>query len=142
MANDETTIRRMFDEIINQRRFDLIDELVAPDFVEHGFAGDLVGREGFRELLRTWTAAIPDMRCEVLNVAIQGDQAGWLVRMTGTNTGELMGMPPTGKAVDVLATNFGRMRDGQALEHWTGNDTLQLLAQLGVMALPGVPAHA
>ena len=132
----KTLIERIFDELINQGREDDIEALIAADYVEHAVGGDIVGRAGFRDYLQSWRAAFPDVYCEVQNVIIQGDLAAWMVRMTGTNSGPLMGMPATGKSVDIVAINMGRIRDGQAVEHWTGNDMVQLLTQLGALQLP------
>src|SRR5258705_6986785 len=93
-------IERIFGELINQGREDNIEVLIAADYVEHAVGGDIVGRTGFRDYLQSWRAAFPDLYCEVQNVIIQGDLAAWMVRMTGTNSGPLMGMPATGKSVD------------------------------------------
>jgi predicted ester cyclase len=51
----------------------------------------------------------------------------------GTNTGSLMGMPATGKSIDVLGLHMGRLSDdGRPIEHWVGNDVLLMMQQLGL----------
>jgi predicted ester cyclase len=49
----------------------------------------------------------------------------------GTNTGEMMGMPPTGKTIDVLTIGMLRFKDGQAIERWGVHDTMVMMQQLG-----------
>lgn len=136
MAPDDTRtmIRRVFDAI-GKGDMDTIDELFAEDYVEHDpMQGDIHGREAFKQFLQGWRAAFPDTQFEVSNIISDGDLAAWMVRFTGTNSGSLMGMPPTGKKVDVTGLNMGRINaEGKAVEHWTGNDVVQLLQQLGLM---------
>jgi len=72
--------------------------------------------------------------CE--NVVVEGELAGWLVRTTGTHTGEGLGFPATGKPFETLSANLGRFRDGLAVEHWSEQGMLPMLMQLGVIPLP------
>ena len=69
----EAILRRMFDEIINQGRLEVADELFAEDYVDHGPMGDIAGREGFKQLVAQWRDAVPDVHCEVDTVIAQGD---------------------------------------------------------------------
>ena len=71
----------------------------------------------------------------MLSIAVEGDYAGWLVRMTGTNTGSLMGMPPTGRHVEITGTSIDRFdADGQLVESWDQWDNLGFMTQLGISA--------
>jgi hypothetical protein len=101
----EATLRRMFDDVINQGRLEVADEMFAEDFVDHGPMGDIQGR--------------------------------WLVRTTGTHTGDGLGFPATGKSFETVSANIGRFRDGLAAEHWSEQGMLPMLVQLGVMPAPG-----
>jgi steroid delta-isomerase-like uncharacterized protein len=126
-------VQRIFDEIINKGNMDAIDELMAEDFVDHGPMGDVHGREAFKQLVSQFRAAVPDMRCEVDHFFQDGDTAGWLVRTTGTHTGDQLGFPATNKSFETVSANIGRMRDGQAVEHWAEQGMLSMLMQLGVL---------
>ncbi|MFN2581129.1 MAG: ester cyclase [Candidatus Dormibacteria bacterium] len=132
-------IYKIFDEIINQRQFDKIDEYFAEDFVDHGPGIELHGREAFRQNVNQWVGAFPDVRVEVSNVVVDGDTAGWLVRAVGTHTGDTLGFPATGKKMDVYSPNIGRMRDGKAVEHWSEQGMLETLQQLGVIPAMSAP---
>lgn len=135
MASGEATrlIMRIFNEVINEGRDDRIDELFAEDFVDHGPGQDLHGREAFRSVVTTWRAAFSDLRCEVSNVISDGDTAGWVVRTTGTHTGDSLGFPATHKRIETVSANLGRFRDGKVVEHWSEQGMLAMLQQVGVV---------
>jgi predicted ester cyclase len=65
-----------------------------------------------------------------------GELAAWLVRVTGTHTGEMMGIPPTGKRIELVSPNIGRIRDGRAVEHWADQSMFQFLQQIGALEQP------
>jgi len=132
-AAAESKLRRMFDEVINQGRLDIAEELFAEDFIDHGPMGDMVGRDMFTQLVAQWRSAVPDVHCEVENVIIDGDRAAWLVRTTGTHTGDGLGFPATGKRFETVSANVGTFRDGKAIEHWCEQGMMPMLQQLGVM---------
>jgi ketosteroid isomerase-like protein len=131
------TVRRMFDEIINQGRLDVADELFAEDYVDHGPMGDLAGRETFTQMVAQWRQAVPDVHCEVTDVVAQGDRCAWLVRTTGTHTGDGLGFPATGRRFETVSANMGRFRDGRAAEHWAEQGMFPMLVQLGVLSMAG-----
>jgi predicted ester cyclase len=127
------TLERMFEEVINQGRMEVADELFAEDFVDHGPLGDMHGRETFKAMVQQWRAAVPDVHCVVSDVFGEGDMCGWLVRTTGTHTGEGFPFPPTGKPFETVSANIGRFRDGMAAEHWSEQGMLAFLGQIGVL---------
>jgi ketosteroid isomerase-like protein len=132
-------LQRMFDEIINQGRLDVADELFAEDYVDHGPMGDLAGRATFKQLVAQWRDAVPDVHCEVSAVIAQGDLCAWLVRATGTHTGDGLGFPATGRRFETVSANVGRFRDGRAVEHWSEQGIFPMLTQIGVLPSPGAP---
>jgi steroid delta-isomerase-like uncharacterized protein len=126
----------MFEEVINKGRIEAADELFADDFVDHGPMGDLQGREAFKALVVQWRDAVPDVHCVVSSVIADGDLAAWLVRTTGTHSGDGLGFPATGKTFETVSANFGRFRDGRALEHWSEQGMMPMLLQIGVFSPP------
>ena len=136
MVDAKETLKRMFEEIINQGRLEVADELFADDFVDHGPMGDVNGREAFKGLVAQWRAAVPDVHCTVENVIVDGDDAAWLVRTTGTHTGDGLGFPATGKHIETVSANIGHFRDGRAAEHWSEQGMLPMLMQIGIMPAP------
>lgn len=132
-----TSIRRLY-ELISAGDIDGFGEQLADDFVEHEeIPGLEPTKEGVKQLFRMYRAAFPDLRLEPEDVLVSGDKAVARVRATGTNQGELMGMPATGKRVDVQLIDITRFGDdGLAREHWGVMDALGMMQQLGAIPAP------
>ncbi len=140
MATDnKAVVRRIFEEIVNQGREDVIDELFDENYVDHGPGQDLHGRDEFRSVIRMWLGAVPDVHCEVSHLIEEGDTVGWVVHTTGTHTGDALGIPATGKRFDTVSANIGVVRNGKAVEHWSEQGMLAMLQQLGVVPQMGPP---
>jgi predicted SnoaL-like aldol condensation-catalyzing enzyme len=137
MADNLALVHRMFDEVINAGKLDVIGELFAEDFIDHGPTGDSKGRDAFRAMVAAWRAAAPDVHCEVLHGFESGDMVGWVVHTTGTHTGDDLGIPGSGKPFDTYSANIGRLENGKAVEHWAEQGMLASLIQWGVIQLPG-----
>ena len=133
------TIRRMY-ELISAGDIDGFGELVAEDLIEHEeFPGFEPTKEGVKQVFHMYRAAFPDLRMEPQDVLASGDKVVARARATGTNHGEFMGMPATGKSVDVQLIDIIRFGDdGLAREHWGVFDALGMMQQLG--AIPAPPA--
>ena len=134
------TVRRFYD-LINAGDIDGFGAFMAADFVEHEEVPGLEPtREGVMQFFRMYRAAFPDMRMEVQDVIASGDRVVVRARVTGTQTGPMMGMPATGKSVDVqLIDIMGMGADGLCHEHWGVMDQLKMMQQLGVVP-EGPPA--
>ena len=114
---------------------------LADDFVEHEETPGLAPtKEGVLEFFRMYRAAFPDLQMEPQDVLTSGDRAVARLRATGTQQGEFMGMPASGKNVDVQLIDIIRFDDdGLAREHWGVVDLMTMMQQLG--AIPeGPPA--
>ena len=134
------TMRRMY-ELLSAGDIDGFGDLVAEDFVEHELTpGFEPTKEGVTQLFRMYRSAFPDFNMEAEDVLVSGDKVVARVRGTGTQQGAFMGMPATGKSVDIQLIDIIRFGDdGLAHEHWGVFDTLAMMQQLG--AIPtGSPA--
>jgi steroid delta-isomerase-like uncharacterized protein len=134
------TMRRAYD-LINAGDIDGFGELLADDFVEHEDSPGLEPtKEGVKALFRTYVAAFPDLRFNAEDVIASGDRVVARARVSGTHQGEFLGIPATGKSIDMQLIDIVRFRDdGLACEHWGVSDTLALMQQLGVVP-EGAPA--
>ncbi|MDX6698233.1 MAG: hypothetical protein QOE65_1630 [Solirubrobacteraceae bacterium] len=130
MSEDNKALgRRFFDEVINGRNLDAIDELLADDFVEHEeMPGMPTDKEGPREFFRMLHAAMPDMHAEIDEMVSEGDRLVIRSTATGTHEGDLMGMPGTGQRVQMLWADFVQIRDGKVVAHWAVADMSGLMA--------------
>jgi len=139
----EALLRRIYEECFNAKNPALIDELFASDYTDHQVGQPAQNREQFKQTVAMYIRAFPDFEFTYSGFIMDGDRAAWLSHWTGTHTGELMGIPPTGKRVSMDSVDYGIIRDGKAVEHWTGQDNLALMQQLGVIpAMGAAPAGA
>jgi steroid delta-isomerase-like uncharacterized protein len=106
----------------------------APDAAYHGAGGEeRRGRDSLREFAGAYSTAFPDMRIDVEHQVAEGDYVVSRVRPHGTNTGELMGMPATGKAVELRwVMQMCRIASGQIAEEWEIWDNADFMGQLGI----------
>jgi steroid delta-isomerase-like uncharacterized protein len=131
-------MRRFYDEVINGRNLDLIDELLSDDFVEHEeFPGIPPTRDGVKQIFETFYAAFPDIHFRVDDLLAEGDLVAARVTITGTHEGEFMGVPATGRSVEITAMDLVSFEDGKGTAHWGVGDMVSLLQQLGAMPAPG-----
>jgi len=121
-------------EAINTGDLGTLEKFVGPGYVEHseGFQGV----EPFRQQITAFRAAFPDLRVTIEDLLIDGDRFASRTTVTGTHTGDLMGMPATGRRISVEAIDIGRVEGGQAQERWGGLNMYALLTQLGVIPAP------
>lgn len=134
------TMRRMYG-LLNAGDVDGFGELLADDFVEHEeLPGLEPGKEGVKTFFRMSIAAFPDMRMNAEDVLVSGDKVVARARMTGTQQGDFMDIPATGKSIDVQLIDIIRFGDdGLAREHWGVLDSMTMMQQLGVVP-EGSPA--
>jgi steroid delta-isomerase-like uncharacterized protein len=130
--------RRLVEESFNEGKFDVIDELVAPDFANYDPASpeEVRGPEGLKAFVRTYRSAFPDIRVTIEDQIAEGDKvvSRWSAR--GTQQGELMGMPASGKQARVTGITIDRLEGGKIIESWNNWDTLGMLQQLGAVPEP------
>jgi steroid delta-isomerase-like uncharacterized protein len=136
--DNKAAARRFYEEVINGRDLDVIDELVTSDTVDHTFSSP--GVEATKQFFSMLHQAFPDLHAEVHDVIAEGDLVAARVTNSGTHQGDFVGIPATGRQARVTGVDFFRMRDGKQAEHWGGPDMASLLQQLGVMPAPGATA--
>jgi predicted ester cyclase len=132
-ADNKQLMIRWFEEVWNQRRAAVIDELMAEDIVIHGHNPEMRGREGFKELHTTFCAALPDMRITPEIVICEGDLVVALNKVEGTHTGELLGIQPRHRRVTFSGVSIGRVKDGKFVEAWDHYNFLELYGQLDAL---------
>jgi steroid delta-isomerase-like uncharacterized protein len=134
------TTRRAY-ELINAGDLDGFARHLADDVVEHEeLPGLAATKDGILAFFRMQLAAFPDMRMDVQDVVASGDKVVARVRYTGTNRGDFMGAPATGRSVDAQLIDIFRFGDdGLVHEHWGVMDQLTMMQQLGLVPA-GPPA--
>jgi steroid delta-isomerase-like uncharacterized protein len=139
--DNKALVRRWVEEVLNTR--DISDQspayqLVAADFVGH-FPGQppIEGLEAFRQFGSLYFSAFPDLQITPEELIAEGDKVTMRYGWCGTQQGELMGIPATGKQVRASGISILRIANGKIAEQWDSFDNLGLLQQLGVVPAPG-----
>ena len=133
MSRVEEVVHGIY-EAINTGNLALLEKYVAPDYVEH--TDGYQGVEPFAQQIAAFRAGFPDLHVSIEDVLTAGDRFASRTTVTGTHTGDLMGMPATGKRISVEAVDIGRIENGQAKERWGGLNMYSMLSQLGVIPAP------
>lgn len=133
---NKAILRRLDEEVWNKGELSAVDELCTPDLVIHKLPpGMPSGSEGVKAMVSTYRGAFPDLK--VANDFVLAEVAmvasGWTVR--GTQNGELMGIPATGKQIEITGITVARIAGGKIVEMWNESDQLDLMQQLGVISL-------
>lgn len=131
-------IRRL-EEAMNSRKLELLDDIVADDFVRHCEATpdfDVRSREGFKEFLRQNTTSFPDNVQTFVQVVVEGDRAGIWTTYEGTQSGPLGPFPATGRKVHFDFGGVLRVEDSKIAELWVTWDNMTILSQLGHLPAP------
>jgi predicted ester cyclase len=122
-------------EAVNTGNLSLLDQYVAPGYTEH--SDGFQGVEAFKQQITAFRAAFPDLRVTIEDLLLaDGGRFASRTTVSGTHTGDLMGMPPSGKHISVEAVDIGRIENGQAQERWGGLNMYSMLIQLGVIPAP------
>ena len=127
-------------ELFGAGRLELADELVTPDFRDHGgevgpavgAADDARGPEAVRKTVRWLRGAFPDLRYEIHDAF--GDDHRVAVRVTarGTHRGVFLGKPPTGRSFAAQQIHLFRVDGDRIAEHWACRDDVTVMVQLGL----------
>ncbi|MGX4688184.1 ester cyclase [Streptomyces sp. JNUCC 63] len=126
-----------FGEAVVTGNLDALDEIVAPDSIDHDPApGQVPGPEGYKAMFDELRAAFPDLHVEVEHLVATDDELAFAYTITGTHRGPLMGQPATGKKVSYRGMQISRFdSDGKLVERWGSSDELGMLRQLGLAEL-------
>ena len=132
---------RRYMEAVDTGDVNIVDEFVAPDFVDHSpFPGMTPDREGLKQAFRFFLTATPGYHT-VHEVIAEGDMVAARITGWGRHEGELLGIPATGKDIQMSGMVFWRIAGGKIVEHWSQTDMVGLLQQLGAMPPPAMPVE-
>jgi len=110
-------------------------EMMAPDFVAH-VAGGPKNRDGFVQHMNVFNIAFSDMQVTVQDVVSDGEKVVARTTWRGTQDGVFMGVPPTGRQMEIEAYIVERLEEGKSVEHWSLFDQLTMMRQLGLLPTP------
>jgi predicted ester cyclase len=124
-------VERFHNALLDSRDVDAIHEFVADDFASHntppGLPEGIAGARGFFEMLHV---AFPDAHVEIEQLVADEEWVAVATRLSGTHSGPLMGLDPTGRRVSVTMVDLVRIAGGKIVEHRGLTDTVGMLRQL------------
>lgn len=110
-------ICRYIEEVWNQQNFDIIDEFLAADYVDHSLPPHFSGPEGVKQWVKALSASF-DEQTIIEDQVTEGDRAMVRLTMRLTHRGEWRGIPATGKQVEIKGYRAYRLAGGKITEHW------------------------
>jgi len=127
-------IRSAWQAAWDEGQVEALDELLSPGYVRRrGPAAVPQDREHLKNSIRAVRAAFPDLRTEIEEMVEDGDRLAIRWRSTGHHTGAFLGVPPTGRPVEVSGATFARFEGSAVAEEWVTFDSRQLLESLGII---------
>jgi predicted ester cyclase len=132
---NKALVRRLYEET-DKSNLAVLDELFSADVVDHNpppLHGLKPGLEGIKQAFGVFTAATPDGAHVIHDLIAEGDRVVARVTGSGTHKGELMGIPPTGKRLEMTGIVIYRIEAGKIVERWSQHDVMPLMQQLGVL---------
>ncbi len=136
---NKSIIYRWVEAAWNHGDFSTASQLYPPTYALHDTSATtpFQGPEGLIGFIRTFRAAMPDLRMTIEEIVAEGDAVAWRFRVQGTQTGALQGIPPSGRPVDVTGSVFSRFENGRWVEDTSNADQLSMLRQMGLIPQPG-----
>lgn len=131
---NKKAFRLVIEEAFNKGNVDILDELFAPDYIEHQF-GLKPTLQGLKEDVAYLRHAFPDFHMIIEDMIASEDTVWGRMSVTGTNTGPFMGAP-TGRRINITVFDVLRFKDGLAVDHWGVPDRFAVLAQLELLPKP------
>jgi steroid delta-isomerase-like uncharacterized protein len=130
---NKAIVRRYYDEVLNQGRWETVQEIFDPAFLSHAPGVITVNLDRYQQLAHESRTAFPDLHVTIDDQIAEGDKVVTRWTAHATHQGPMMGIPPTGKALWITAIHIHRLANGKLIEHWEEINMLGVLKHLGVI---------
>lgn len=142
---NKATVRRLHSEMSKGNQA-IFDELLTHNYIRHCQAmapefQELRGTEVFKAFIADFLTAVPDVKDSILVMIAENDKVAYVTNMTGTQTGTMGGLPPSGKSFAVTNIIIHRFENGKIAESWVSWDNVAMLTQLGLFPPSPPPAQ-
>lgn len=129
--------RCFLDEAFNRGNLEALDDILDPGYVDHNApSGTPPGPEGIKHMVAGFRLAFPDVHMTIEDQIAEGDRVATRYTFRGTHLGDLMGIPPSGRRVEMSGITIARMTNGKMTEGWVVYDLLGLMQQIGAIPAP------
>ena len=133
IEDNKNLSKKLFEEVWNKGNLDVVDDLIALDYVIHMGNKDLVGIDNYKNFVKIYRNAFPDIYYTVNDLIAEDDKVVERWSAQGTHKGELLGIPPTNKKLKVTGIDIVRIKEGKMVERWAEYDFQGMMEQLGVI---------
>jgi predicted ester cyclase len=123
-------IHRLFNEVINERKFQVVDSIIAEKFINHGIPNSTPGPKGFLNAVQQFIDAFPDMKIVTEEIVGDGETVATRGYMTGTHNGLFLGVAATGKKIRMDYIDFWKLSNGKCIENWVHMDVAGVFKQI------------
>jgi len=138
LEENKAIARRVYEDVLNKGNLDAVAELFASNTVDHNpLAGQLLGFEGAKQGFVALRTGFPDIHFSVEDQVAEGDRVTTRWTMRGTHNGVFMGVPQTGRKVEITGIAIFRIVDGKIVDRWRGADDLARMQQIGALPVIG-----
>ena len=143
MRDNKHIVMRFVEELWNERKLEAADSIFNEDCQTHQLqSGAPVtsrprGPAAVKAHVTDWLSGFPDLKFTVEQMFVDDDRVFSQLAIDGTQTGQWMGIPPTGKRINIRMMTIHRIRSGKIIEDWVLVETLGLLQQLGALSSTG-----
>jgi steroid delta-isomerase-like uncharacterized protein len=134
LIHNQKLIESYFNDVWNKGELELLDTLITEDYINHSPSAPnpKPGPEGLKPIILEMRKGIPDLHYEIKDLVITQNKIVAKTVVTGTHTGELWGIKPEGKRIEVDQINIEYVKNGKISEHWRITDELKMMKQLGL----------
>jgi len=133
IEDNKNLSKKLFEEVWNKGNLNVVDDLIALDYVIHMGNKDLVGIDNYKNFVKIYRNAFPDIYYTVNDLIAEDDKVVERWSAQGTHKGELLGIPPTNKKLKVTGIDIVRIKEGKMVERWAEYDFQGMMEQLGVI---------
>jgi steroid delta-isomerase-like uncharacterized protein len=128
-------IQTYFNEAWNKGHLAVLDSILSENYINHtpSTPNPAKGPAGLKPIITAIRAGFPDLHYEIKDIIVTQDRVVACVVMTGTQTGTLFSIAPTGKHIEVNQVNIEKIENGKITEHWRVTDEMTMMKQLGMV---------
>ena len=131
---NEAIVRRLYEEVWNGRRFEVVDEIISPSHALHdnNASGSSIGPEAYKTQVNRFLSGFPDLRFSIDDMVAEDEKLVVSWNIAGTHRGEFMGIPATNKKISVDGITINHIVNGKIIDSYINWDALGMLQQLGL----------
>jgi steroid delta-isomerase-like uncharacterized protein len=139
LADNKAIVRRLYEELWNKRKLELVNELLSPSHALHApnISGPSIGPEAYKRNVLHFLAGYSDLRFTIEDTIAEKDKVAACWTLSGTHRGDFMGIPATNKKISVDGITIHHIADGKIMDSYSNWDALGMMQQLGVVPALG-----